>query len=96
LLAGVKDQCQTHTLAKRLVLPESGVVARDGFLFVFDGLTDLQELLLYFFLSITDLGKSGAGLIDFVSSLDIPVSGQYWMLLKKKYAFTLTNGDYQG
>jgi hypothetical protein len=37
--------------------------------------------LLYFFLSITDFGKSGAGLIDFVSSLDIPVNGQYQILL---------------
>jgi hypothetical protein len=37
--------------------------------------------LLYFFLGITDPGKSGAGLVDFVSSLDIPVNGQYCMSL---------------
>lgn len=73
LLAGVEDQSQTHTLAKRLILPESRVVAGDGFLFVFDGLADLQELLLDFFLGITDLLKSGAGLVDLVASLDVPV-----------------------
>ena len=72
LLAGIEDQSQTHTLAQRLVLPESRVIARDGFPLVFDGLADLQQLLFDFLLSITNSLQSFASLLNVVASLDVP------------------------
>lgn len=96
LLASIEDQSQTHALAERLVLPESGVVARDGFPLVFNGLTNFQQLLLDFFLGIANSLQRFASLLDVVSSLDIPSDGQNClrpMRITKRDLPTRASGD---
>jgi hypothetical protein len=77
-LTGIKNQSQSHTLAERLVLPESRVIARDGFLLVFDGLANLQQLFLDFLLGITNSLQSFTSPLNIVASLDIPSDDQYF------------------
>jgi hypothetical protein len=77
-LTGIENQSQSHTLAERLVLPESRVIARDGFLLIFDGLANLQQLFLDFLLSITNSLQGFTSPFNIVASLDIPGDDQYF------------------
>jgi hypothetical protein len=74
-LASVDYECQTHALAERLVLPQGAVVAGDSLLFVLDGLADLKDLVLHFLFTVSHSSKSGACLLDVVSTFNEPESG---------------------
>jgi hypothetical protein len=78
LLTGIENQSQGHTLAERLVLPESRVIAGDGFLLVLNGLANLQQLFLDFLLGITNSLQGFTSSLNIVASLNIPGDNQYF------------------
>ena len=78
LLTGIENQSQSHTLAERLVLPESRVIAGDGFLLVLNGLANLQQLFLDFLLGITNSLQGFTSSLNIVASLNIPGDNQYF------------------
>jgi hypothetical protein len=77
-LTGIENQSQGHTLAERLVLPESRVIAGDGFLLVLNGLANLQQLFLDFLLGITNSLQGFTSSLNIVASLNIPGDNQYF------------------
>ena len=77
LLSSIEYEREQETFAHGSILPESGVVARDGFLLVFEGFSNHEQLVLNFLLGVAYFSECSTSGINVVALLQIP-SGRTW------------------
>lgn len=72
LLPSIEHKGEEKPLANGPILPKGGVIARNGFLFVFKGFSDHEKFIFHFPLSIANTTQSISRSFGIISPLEIP------------------------